>query len=77
MEEIHRHGRTIVLGNGLTATEGSDGLPTLTIRKNGKVTHRYRGSSLCFGHPLTQADKEYLITLAADSLEVVYEKSNE
>jgi len=59
---IRRHGRTILLGNGTTATERrSGGLPELVIRKNGKITHEYRGSSLYFSRNLTEEDKNYLV----------------
>lgn len=61
---IKRHGRTILLGDGLTATEGHDGLPTLVIRRNGKRVKSYRGSSLDFCRRLTADDKQYLASLA-------------
>lgn len=64
--DIKRHDyRTILLGNGYTATEGYEGnLPTLSIRKDGKCIKFCRGSSLVFSEHLTDEDKEYLITLA-------------
>ncbi|MCD7996423.1 MAG: hypothetical protein LUH21_04230 [Clostridiales bacterium] len=63
--DIRRHGRTILLGGGITATEGrSEGLPGLVIRRNGKITHEYRGSSLYFSINLTEEDKKYLAALA-------------
>jgi len=62
---IRRNGKTILLGNGITATEGNNGLPTLTIRDNGTIIRTYRGSSLQFSHPLTDADREYLASLIA------------
>ena len=64
-DNITRRGRYISIAPGITATEGYDGLPTLTIRNGGKITHEYRGSSLSFSFPvLTREDKEYLISLA-------------
>jgi hypothetical protein len=66
-DNVKRHGRTILLGNGYTATEGREGnLPTLRIRKNGKQIKFYRGSSLVFSKNLTLEDKEYLISLASE-----------
>lgn len=63
----YRHGRHIRIAPSVTATEGRDGnLPTLTIRRNGKVTNRYRGSSLGFSDPLTDEDIRYLQFLAAE-----------
>lgn len=63
--EIKRHGRTILLGQGFTAIEGQEGnLPTLRIRQNGKEVQFYRGSSLGFDNPLTEEDKSYLASLA-------------
>lgn len=65
ISDIRRHGHIILLGNGLTAMEvKSGGLPGLTIRKNGKILHEYRGSSLHFSSNLTEEDKEYLAILA-------------
>lgn len=65
--EIRRHGNTILLGQGYTATEHyGGGLPELIIRKNGKVINKYRGSSLYFSKKLTEEDKEYLIALICD-----------
>lgn len=65
VSDIRRHGRLILLGQGVTAMEDySNGLPELTIRKNGKIIHEYRGSSLIFSKPLTEEDKEYLAALA-------------
>ena len=63
--DIRRHGKTILLGQGYTATEyyGSN-LPQLTIRENGKAIHQYRGSSLYFNKSLTDEDKRYLAALA-------------
>lgn len=64
-DNIKRHGRTILLGDGLTATEGYDGnLPALTIRRNGKRVKSYRGSSLGFSRRLTDEDKQFLVSLA-------------
>jgi hypothetical protein len=65
MLNVKRHGRTILLGGGYTATEGREGnLPTLRIRKDGKQISFYRGSSLCFDKALTDEDKRYLLSLA-------------
>lgn len=63
---IRRRGIYIDMGGGVTATEGMEGnLPALTIRKNGKIVHVYRGSSLCFSSPhLTADDTRYLSSLA-------------
>ena len=64
MNNIKRHGKTILMGNGITATEGKDGnLPTLSIRKNGKKVAFSRGSSLGFSTKLTDEDKKYLLSL--------------
>lgn len=64
-DKIKRHGKTILLGDGITATEGMEGnLPSLRIRKNGKQIRYYRGSSLRFSHTLSSEDKDYLISLA-------------
>lgn len=68
-KEITRRGRYIWLAAGLTATEGREGragLPTLTIRKKGKVVKLYRGSSLVFANNLTEEDKKYLASLASE-----------
>lgn len=65
--DIRRHGNTILLGQGYTATEHhGGGLPELIIRKDGKVINKYRGSSLYFSKKLTEEDKEYLIALICD-----------
>jgi hypothetical protein len=65
MFNVKRHGMTILLGGGYTATEGREGnLPTLRIRKNGKEVSFFKGSSLCFGKALTAEDKRYLLSLA-------------
>lgn len=65
ISDIRRHGRTILLGGGMTATEGTScGLPGIVIRKNGKIIHEYRGSSLYFSKDLTEEDKRYLAMLA-------------
>lgn len=62
--DIKRHGRTILLGQGYTATEGYEGnLPTLSIRKDGKHIKFYRGNSLVFAEKLTAEDKKYLAAL--------------
>lgn len=69
ISDIKRHSNTILLGQGYTATEhygGGSQLPELVIRKNGKIIHEYRGSSLYFSKELTEEDKEYLIALACD-----------
>ena len=66
-EQIKRQGRTILLGQGRTATEGRDGLNTLTIRENGKVIKTLRGSSLGFGRKLSAEDKDYLAALGSDN----------
>lgn len=64
-KNVRRRGRYISIDKGITATEGNECLPTLTIRKNGKIIHEYRGSSLCFSSPvLTREDKKYLVSLA-------------
>lgn len=66
--EIKRHGKTILLGQGYTATENySTNLPQLTIRWDGKVIARYQGSSLYFSKKLSDEDKEYLGSLAERS----------
>ena len=65
INEIKRHGTTILLGQGITATEGKDwNMPALKIRKDGKIIREYRGSSLYFSKKLTEEDKKYLATLA-------------
>lgn len=65
LSDIRRHGRTILLGGGLTATEDyTENLPKLRIRLNGKIIHEYKGSSLCFSRKLTDEDKNYLAELA-------------
>lgn len=66
VEQIKRHGRTILLGQDRTATEGLDGLQTLTIRDSGKVIKMLRGSSLGFGRTLSEEDKSYLAALGSD-----------
>lgn len=67
VKQIRRHGIAIVLGGGCTAIEGVDGgLPTLRIRHNGREKKFYRGSSLIFGSKLSDEDKQYLASLAAD-----------
>jgi len=66
VDDIRRHGITILLGQNRTATEGEDGLPTLTIRHRGKIIQYYRGSSLQFSRPFTDADRAYLAGLASD-----------
>lgn len=59
-----RHGNHVRVKPGVTATEGMDGnMPTLTIRKNGRIIAHYRGSSLGFSDPLTPEDCEYLQSL--------------
>lgn len=60
---IKRHGNHIRCGKGITAVEGYDGLPTLSIRKNGKEINLYRGSSLGFSEELTNEDRDYLKSL--------------
>ncbi len=66
-DKIKRHGRTILLGQGRTATEGMEGnLPTLRIREYGKLIRSYRGSSLGFSAQLTDEDKRYLASLGSD-----------
>jgi hypothetical protein len=67
VEDIKRIGNYIKLGQGRTATEGNDGLNTLTIREKGKVISRARGSSLSFSEKLTDEDKRYLAALGSDS----------
>jgi hypothetical protein len=66
--KIRRHGNHIRIAPNITATEGHDGLPTLTIRQRGRVVNRMRGSSLVFGSPLTADDRAYLASLAEDCL---------
>lgn len=66
-QDIKRRGRTILLGQGRTATEGSDGLPTLTIRDGGKVVKTMRGSSLVFARALRAGDRDYLASLGSDN----------
>ncbi len=64
--DITRHGITILLGQGRTATQGMDGnLPTLVIRDNGRKIKTYRGSSLYFSQKLTKDDKAYLASLGS------------
>ena len=67
---MKRHGNHIRVSTGITATEGFDGLPTLTVKKNGKVRRKYRGSSLIFSQTLTPQDKKYLESLCDDNEEV-------
>ena len=62
----HRRGGYIWIAPGLTATEGYDGLPTLTIRRGGKIIKQCRGSSLGFAVPLTRGDARYLLALAGE-----------
>lgn len=65
--DVRRHGRTIILGQGRTATEGRDGgLNGLVIRNAGKTIKTYRGSSLAFSGKLTNEDKQYLASLGSD-----------
>lgn len=66
--KIRRHGTTIILHPGLTATERheSGSLPEIRFRKNGKVVGYARGSSVYFSNPLTQEDREYLATLGRE-----------
>ena len=64
---VSRRGKNILFGSGVTAREGRDGgPPTLTIRKNGKEVEYYRGSALYFNNPLTEADKEFLLSLVEE-----------
>lgn len=66
LSDIRRRGKTIILGQGYTATaDYSHNLPELRIRKNGKLVQEYRGSSLYFNRRLTEEDKRYLALLAA------------
>ena len=68
-ENVYRHGDYIIIGNDFTAKEGYEGIRTLTIRKHGKVVHKYSGSSLTFSEPLTTEDKSYLEFLCESSME--------
>lgn len=59
------HGNYIIIDKGITAIPGYEGnMPTLKIKKNGKQTQFYRGSSLGFSDPLTDEDQRYLRSLA-------------
>jgi len=63
---MKRHGRTILCGGGITATERMEGnLPALSVRKDGRRIGWYRGSSLRFSAPLTAGDKDFLEALIA------------
>lgn len=65
MNDIKRRGNYISIAPGVTAIEGIDcGLPTLKIKKNGKIKRIYRGSSLRFSTPLTNEDKRFLESLS-------------
>ena len=66
IEDIKRHGPTIICGNGYTATEGYDGLETLVIKKDGRFWAEFRGSSLCFATPLSVDDKATIASLIND-----------
>lgn len=67
LSDIRRHGKTIILGQGYSATEDySHNLPKLRIRKNGRPIQVYRGSSLYFNNQLTDDDKRYLASLVED-----------
>lgn len=63
---IRRCGTVISLGNGLTAKEGYDGVPTIEFRLRGRHVKTYRGSSLVFSERLTDEDKRYIASLASD-----------
>ena len=65
--DVRRWGNHIRLGQNRTATEGRDELNRITIRENGKVISRARGSSLCFSDNLTDEDKRYLAALGSDA----------
>jgi hypothetical protein len=64
--DIKRHGNTILLGSGWTATERGNSLPELNIRHNGKEKRFFRGSSLCFSRPLSDEDRVYLASIAGE-----------
>jgi hypothetical protein len=63
-EMAKRRGNYIEIEPGVTAIEGMDGnLPTLIIRRGGKIIKTYRGSSLVFARRLTDEDSRYLASL--------------
>jgi len=60
--EVKRVGKYISLGKGITAREEGS---RLVIRRNGKISCSYGGSSITqgFSTPLTGEDKSFLLSL--------------